>query len=402
MALFEDEVFEEEEIVESNVYLDNSKKSLLLIKKMLCKCDDVKYASKIDNIINFNILPILAEMELNDELDVYNILKKISNKIKEQQTNQSIADKRVIGIGGKFSAGKSCFINSITGSKLPEGQRPTTSIATYIISSQDSKNLAITNNNNLITIDDEAVAALTHQFYDKYKIGFSKLIKNLIVCSPGFKYSNIALLDTPGYSKSDISKADDATDAELAREQLKVVDHLIWLVDSVQGVITQRDIEFISSLNINSEILVVYTKADCEEISNLERKISKAKQTLECINKNIYDVIAYDSLSNKTIIGGRSLNDFLNRINNSKNKSLNISGELEELNKNLLKQIDEQLTDILHDLKEIDNILKKSIDVEHLTSIISKKSKLHSEYKALLDDKKNLNKYFKQLTECVE
>lgn len=142
MALFEDE--EEIEVVvdEPNKYLDNPTLGVSLVKKMMNRYQGNGNAAALDSILDEKIFPILAELELEDGLDIYKKFKRIINRLKEQRKIEMIEGKKILGIGGKFSAGKSCFINSITHASLPEGQRPTTSIATYIMNSKKKNNLA--------------------------------------------------------------------------------------------------------------------------------------------------------------------------------------------------------------------------------------------------------------------
>lgn len=398
MALFEDESLEDmEEIVETNEYLDNPEKGIELIKKMLIrktgKFNDVEFES----LISAKILPILAELELENELETYQFFIKITGKIKEQQKIKLLKGKKVLGVGGKFSAGKSCFINSITNANLPEGQRPTTSVATYILNAGQKKNIAISNNDISIDLDDEAVSALTHQFFEQYKIGFSKLIKNLVVYTPNFTYPNIAILDTPGYSKSDVLKRDDSSDAEMARDQLKAADYLIWLVDSVQGVITQRDLEFISSLNIDTKILVVFTKASQEIEENLIKKIEKAKETLKSINKEIYDVIAYDSFNKETIIGEDSLEKFLYMINGSELNSENLAKQINDVYAQVEMQITDQVKALKTQLKRLDIILVKTSNIEHISAVVKEYGRCKSALLSLEENKKELKDSFNKL-----
>ena len=90
-------------------------------------------------------------------------------------------------IGGKFSAGKSKFINSILNTEeriLPEDQNPTTSIPTYLMYGENEQILAYTSENLNVSLDKEALQALTHKFFEKYKIGFSSFINSLIIFEP--------------------------------------------------------------------------------------------------------------------------------------------------------------------------------------------------------------------------
>lgn len=396
MALFEDEIFDEELYEKPNKYLENPQWGLSLIYQILNSSKRIAGENEFENIILAEILPILAELELENELEIYRKLKKIIGKVNEHKIIEILEGKKILGVGGRFSAGKSCFINSLTHAALPEDQRPTTSIATYIVGADCEEYTALTNNDNLLELEEEAVSALTHKFYEKYEIGFSRHIKSLVIHVPGFGYSNIALLDTPGYSKADESK-DDASDAKLAREHLKSVDYLIWLIDSVQGVITERDLEFISSLNVQSEILVVYTKADCEEKSNLERKIKEAKKLMGLSGKKVYDVIAYDSLSGETIIGGKSLENYLNKINGDCVENSNVTDEIKMLWKTLKIQLNQQLAELEKVKIEYEKLLEEIVEVDHIMSIVCEYGKVRYEYNRVHECKEKLKDCFKRL-----
>lgn len=408
MALFEDELEEGEEQEEleeqeENCYLNDSDKGFNLIKKLLLKNNQKDKSNKFETIIFKEIFPILAELEWENELEIYRKLSKINDKLKEQNRINIIEGKKVLGVGGKFSAGKSSFINSITSVNLPEGQRPTTSIATYIVGTGHKQNIAVSANNNIIYIDDEAVEALTHKFYEKYKIGFSMLIKNLVICTDDFTYPNIAILDTPGYSKSDDNKKNAFSDASMAKEQLKAVDYLIWLVDSVQGVITEKDIEFISSLNISTKILFVFTKADLELPGNLDKKLEKAKEILDnSFNDKVYSIIAYDSFEGKTVKGEGILERFLSEINRDKVHTNELSNEIKELQQQIFLQVSKQIKKKDRKMKEYEKILIHTSNIEHIGSVIEDYRKCGYEKNLLTNFKSQINFSFDKLVAAID
>lgn len=371
MALFEDDDFEEDDLEEEeNSYLAKNEKGMELIKTLISpKCENVSF-SGFEEKLQRDILPLIAELELQNEMEIYRSLKKISDRIMEQEKIGILEGKKIIGIGGKFSSGKSCFINSITNAALPEGQKPTTSIATYIVHAERAMNIAITNHDECVEIDDEAVEALAHAFYEKYQIGFSKLLKNLVIYTPDFPYPNLAILDTPGYSKSDMNKSNDSSDAEIAREQLKSADYLIWLVDANQGTVTQRDLDFMNSLNIRNDILVVFTKASMKTESDLKKIISEAKRTLKNSNQNIYDVIAYDSFMKQELVGEGTLKKFFEQICSSENESNTLEQQLSQIRNQLNVQLENALKEISKRDNEMSHILSWTTNVEHVGSVI--------------------------------
>lgn len=398
MALFDGEEFEEDE----NSYLTNTEKGIELVKSLISPEGGLMSPSGFDEILQRDILPLIAELELQNETEIYRSLKKISDRITEQKKVQILEGKKIVGIGGKFSSGKSCFINSITNATLPEGQKPTTSIATYIVNAQQANNIAITNGDECVKIDDEAVEALAHAFYEKYRIGFSKLLKNLVVYTPGFTYPNIAILDTPGYSKSDTNKSDDSSDAEIAREQLKSVDYLIWLVDSNQGTVTQRDLDFMHSLNVKNDILVVFTKASMRTDADLRKIIDEAKKTLKNANRNVFDVIAYDSLLKKEIVGEGSLKRFFDMINSEVDATNTPEQQLEQLREQLGVQLGDSIKELSKWDKDTSKIITNTTNVEHIDSIITEHVRNKAYLGMVMQDRSDLINYMNGLIKCYK
>lgn len=246
-------------------------------------------------------------------------------------------------------------------------------------------------------LDDMALEALTHQFYETYQIGFSKLIQNLVVYTPDFVYPNIAILDTPGYSKSDDSKNESNSDAELARNQLRAVDYLIWLVDSTQGVVTDKDLDFLNSLNVAAPILVVFTKADTETPENLERKIAQARISLQTVNKTIFDIIAYDSRDKITVIGEGRLEEYLNIINGDSSVDEKNDVILERYKADLTDQLKNQVKEYIESISEYEKMMKNIGDIQHRTAFINDYQQKKILCNRVSECKKKLSKYFKKL-----
>lgn len=398
MSLFDGKEFVENE----NVYLANIAKGIELVNLLVSGGGGLTLPSSLDGILQQKILPLIARLELHNETEIYRALKKISNRITEQEKIRILQGKKIVGIGGKFSSGKSCFINSITNATLPEGQEPTTSIATYIVRADKGKNVAITKGGESVEIDKEAVEALTHAFYQKYNIGFSKLIKNLVVYTPGLIYPNIAILDTPGYSKADNNLSGDSSDLEIAREQLKSVDYLIWLVDSNKGTFTQGDLDFIHTLNIKNEMLVVFTSASMRTESDLRKIIDVAKKTLRSANIKLFDVIAYDSILKKEIVGKGILTKYLDTIDTEGKVTYAPEQELEKIR----EQLEGQVNDLIRDLsgwdKETSAIITKTTNIEHIGSIIMEHTRNKACLQMVIEDKKYLMSYMDALIKCCK
>ena len=371
MALFEDESIEEilETNEESNKYLNNVNEGFKLIQKVLSASGDKVEEFALSNMLN-EIFMVLAKLNLNDELEIYNKLRLVESKQKEIL--------RTDGLKGK--------------------------IATYIVNSDVKRNVALTRKSAYIELEDQALDALTHEFFEKYKIGFSKLIQQLIVYTPKFTYPNIAILDTPGYSKSDVNKGEDSTDAEMARKQLQSIDYLIWLVDSVQGVITQRDIEFISTLNVEEPILFVFTKASLDTEDNIKSKIEQAKKTLEKCNKKVYDVIAYDSVTKEAVLGEGVLEEYLTSINEDTSGEQNFNEIFSAIYDGITKQVEKKI-EIMHKKIQQNNKMFNNVNnIEHMDSLLNACLDQYVRLNELTENKRYITDYFNTLIEstCTE
>lgn len=103
-----------------NSYLDSPTKSLNLLKSILNSTSTKKdtHFKELIYIVSKQILPLLAEADIIDECEKAQALKKIESKLQSSAAFEMIREKTIIGIGGRFSAGKSCFINSLIGNNV--------------------------------------------------------------------------------------------------------------------------------------------------------------------------------------------------------------------------------------------------------------------------------------------
>ena len=305
-----------------NIYLANEENALQFISRIIPIKNKVSrdyyLGNKLKGMIEKQFLNVISNIEFPNKASLQQKLEILSDKLVEEKRYSILNNRVVIGLGGKFSSGKSKFINSIlhAGEELlPEDQNPTTSIPTYIVQGKVEEINAYTNNGEKVVLDKEALQALTHHFYRKYNIGFSSFIHSLIVTEPDMPYSNIAFLDTPGYNKADniedIKLKKGESDECKAYEQLRKVDFLIWLMDIENGVIQQNDIEFIKSLNLNTPILIVINKIDKKTDADVEKIVSLVKSTVLASGISLYDVAAYSSLDNKEWSNKDCINQFI-------------------------------------------------------------------------------------------
>jgi small GTP-binding protein len=374
---------------EKNIYLKDPSKGLELISKLLSKkgknVDRRKKINKLDRLLDEKLLGSISNMNLYNELEYYNKLIKLSNKILEQKKVKLLCDKTVVGIGGRFSSGKSKFINSILDDDiLPEDQNPSTSIATYIIYSNENSIRAYTFDNEDIELNIEETKALNHAFYNEYKFGFSSFINNLVVKNSNISYKSVSILDTPGYNKFDSNTKEMVTDRQKAYDQLKSVDFLIWLIDIENGVIDSTDIEFIRSLDMQNPVLIVINKADKKSEPEVRDIMQSVIDTLDNTDIKVYGVTAYSSFYAEEFFKKTLIDDFLNIADKYNYGKENIRAQINNIIESLEMQFDYIKDKAIKERNYLGNIIFHSEDVSEIITL----TELYSD---ALEKIKNIN-----------
>ena len=412
---FGDETIEELE-EKNNIYLSSSDKALELISKIIGieiarkNKDKYKKLKELEKLFEKDFLKSLINIPITDKAKIQKQLFQLTKKLNEEQEYKILKNKIVIGVGGKFSSGKSSFINSFLNAKssLPENQNPTTSIPTYLIHGDEEYINIFTKDNKKIEINEEALKALTHEFFEKYKIGFSSFIKSIIVSNLELPYSNFAFLDTPGYSKAEnFMSKESEKDKEKAFEQLKKVNYLIWLIDIENGDISETDIKFIQGLKNVEKILIVLNKADKKMEEEIKKITNKVKETLKNKNLNIYDVIPFSSKENSIKEENFfKIQQFLDVINQNKiNKKEDIFVQINKIKRKIGEDLNEQIQKKEEERNRINEIIFKSNDIFEIESLVEIYGKILEEIKGFRKHKlsfeskvgeieKKLNGYF--------
>ena len=372
-SIWEDEeynqVYEEE-----NSYINDPEKGIALLSQFMSNeknrdaWENNKNISTLEWLIDERLLGG-SKVNIANELDFYKRLTSFTDRLLEQKKFKLLQDKCIIGIGGKVSAGKSRFINSLLGGEvLPEDQAPCTAIPTYIVKGIKNNYQAYTMDNREIILEKEAVQALAHTFHKKYNIGFSNIITNIVINSEVFTYNNIAILDTPGYNKVDSDVLRNISDAEKAFEELKGVDYLLWLVDSVKGCVPQDDLQFIQSLSLRNPPLIVYNKADKKETAILDI-VNETIGYLEERSIETLGVIAYSSMERKEYTAKGMLADFFYQRNTEKLN--NIRNEINTLIKKLEKEEESQKTEKIQIKNNLSKLIYESVDTTRISSVVN-------------------------------
>lgn len=201
-----------------------------------------------------------------------------------------LADKVIVGVGGAFSAGKSSFLNGILGRKvLSVAIDPTTSIPTYLIHGEQQKIEAVLKNSQQLNLSLEQFKHLTHHAEQELH-ELAANIDLILLTQPEQRWPNLAFLDTPGYSNHE-NIEQGLCDAHIAKVQLNDAQCLIWLVSADQGVISQSDIDFLTTIRSDIPKLIVISRADKKSPEDLTEIKKLTQYTLAQHQIEVVDVL---------------------------------------------------------------------------------------------------------------
>ena len=406
MRITDDAVVEESAFDDRNPYLVEPKKGMELIAKLLPrshKHDDAERAAqRLDKMLDRDIMSTLREVKLDNALELSQNLMKLSDQLSEYQKIKLLKDKTIVGIGGQFSAGKSCFINSLLGNGdeilLPEDQTPTTSIPTYIVGGNAQEIFAYTKSRRIL-LDLDAMKAMTHEFFKKYNIGFARFVSNLVIHTPDFPSklsARAALLDTPGYSKADLSSdvatKEILTDENLAREHLKAADFLIWLMSIENGTINDADLQFLSTLEMRTPILIVLNKADKITQSDRERVTTGVKQLIRDKKIHVFGITAYSSRDGIEYATEGIIDRFWQRVVDYSERKQDVGKTLNQHIQSIESAFDKSIKDAQNQQRELGEHIYQSEDILALRALVSLHNRVTQRARRLRGDSEEFRK----------
>ena len=272
----------------------------------------------LDKIINHD-LPELARSGSPDHFaDILKSLNLELEHFREFCEFPDLAQKVVVGVGGAFSAGKSSLINTLLGKKrLVVEIDPTTSLPTYLLYGEQEQITALNLFRRRVILSQDEFASLTHEEKIKYGSQIAGLLRSAFVSDPDFTWKNIALLDTPGYSKPDSEQWSERTDESVARSQLNLSNFIIWVVSATQGTISEDDLKFLATLNADIPKLIVVSRADAKTLEDIAKIVALVKQTTAERGIKVLDVIPV-SARKKNDYPVQPVVDFLEKWNEQK------------------------------------------------------------------------------------
>lgn len=261
--------------------------------------------TKIEKLINDKIPDTLKKNAPEDFYELYTDFKSEYEKFRDFILYDKLIGKNIVALGGGFSSGKSSFLNALMGkSVLPSDIDPSTSVPTYIVRGEKHEVMGINVFDTKVQMQPRDIKKIAHGFGeveddDDEKVTdavtLGHVLENIFFSTPLHKYENIALLDTPGYSKPDSEKYSAKTDEQISRGQLNSSNYILWFVQADAGTITEEDIKFIKTLRDGIPMLIILNKADKKNFADLKEIIAKIKSTLDVKGVRYVDVFAFTS-----------------------------------------------------------------------------------------------------------
>lgn len=232
--------------------------------------------------------------------ELYFAFQQEYERFKEFVLYEKLIGKNVVALGGGFSSGKSSFLNSLLEQEiLPSDITPSTSVPAYLIYAPKNEVCGINAFEAKVDMQMEEVGLIAHGFgkedADSTEVTLGHLLRSLFIATPNQPFEHLALLDTPGYSKSDSSAYSAKTDEKIARTQLNSSNFILWFVPADGGTITNSDIDFLKTLNPEIPKLVIVNKADKIFPDELDEIVDKIRDTLQLKGLHFLDVLTYSA-----------------------------------------------------------------------------------------------------------
>lgn len=243
-------------------------------------------ASGLQHKVEHELPVLLAEKSTDVEYftPALTELQQALTAVKQHIKNPMLVGKTIVAFGGAFSAGKSSLINALIGEKRLQTQiDPTTSVPTYVCAGEAEAIYATNLFEQQIELSAAEFAQITHDEQNTDTC-ISGLLRSITLQTPKFAWQNLAVLDTPGYSKPVQGSEGERTDAQIAREQLNAADVIVWVVSAEAGGISEDELAFLKQLKADTPKLLVINRADKKtpqellDIQSLVQKICAQQQ----------------------------------------------------------------------------------------------------------------------------
>ncbi|MCO8069824.1 dynamin family protein [Acinetobacter lwoffii] len=382
-----------------NYNFDLAQRYQLLAQASYTKTSDaehVQWVSELKNLIERDLVQLALEGCPPNFPEILKMFQLELDRFEAFCAFPYLAQKNIVGIGGAFSAGKSSFLNTLLGrKKLVVQVDPTTSVPTYLILGDQDKSTAINIFNREIHLKEEDFLSFTHEEYEQFGSEVSGLLKSLVIQDTSFKWGDLALLDTPGYSNTNAAFNSERTDTKVAFSQLNTAHFIIWVVSAANGTISDEDLNFLGELNPSIPKLIVLSRADLKTKEDLYSIKSLILDLTQKRGIEIIDVV-FSSARKKREYPLERVEYLLFEWNKVKRPIL-FAQNFKKLFLQYERFLDEQIRIAQMQINRINRIEMLSDLPEILNDVDSLKIMIQEKFKQILSSKETLSalqKYF--------
>ena len=168
-------------------------------------------------------------------------------------------DERLcIAVAGKFSCGKSQFINSLTGHDLaPVDSMRTTCCKTTFTGDPESKHIRV--------VETATGTEISKAEYKKRAAKRSASENDFTIYLPGPAWKDVELVDTPGFDPPEVETGESGgtTDRQISRDAVSKADVVFFLLDMNSGTLTADSKDYLIEIaKTNSRLFLILNKAD--------------------------------------------------------------------------------------------------------------------------------------------
>ncbi len=335
---------------------------------------DVKYSKQIQNfgqLLNNDLINFYYRVGIHTP-DAIRDLIEVEKRLKKVDTFPKFLGKRMIAIGGGFSAGKSQFLISLlrdSNLKLPTNIKPTTAIPTYVIHDEKSALYGMGEKGNAINLtefDPKIGEKINHNFIQAF--GFNlKSIMPYMVMTNQLAYENLCFIDTPGYNPSSSKDSYTNEDRTEANKFIQNSEALIWLVPITAGTIPQSDLDFLEEVVAeNKPLYIVLNKADQRPAGERKKIINEVQEKLNEHGIEYEGISVYSSSMQKEFsFKEKSLSNFLANNNYLSWETDHIIDEAVQLLVDAVKEKNKNNQEFRDKLTEIRKILVSDFKSNH-------------------------------------
>jgi len=223
--------------------------------------------------------------------------EKIANLRSKLREIKSDSDGRVvIALAGKFSSGKSSFINSLIGEEVAPVQAERTTRCKTVFTGNPKESTKI-------EIVDGGGNSCTLKQYRERSATASKRLAQYTVYVPKPDWRSIAIVDTPGFDPVETADSKISDDA-ISRLAVKESNVVFFVIEMNAGTIANDSMKYLKEISQlgRQKIYIIINKADSKSPSARQRIMDSLKS--ECQRNGIrYDgILPYSSLLPKSSV----------------------------------------------------------------------------------------------------